>query len=254
MSQQSSQLPTTEWQSETLRLTAFPVGGSPELTPDAWWSGVVGDTPEKQTIEPKKGMLLEEGSHQDGKLTLKVDPIRIDWLFGSLDARMSELELPSVGRFSETCDMFVELMGHWFSMETCPSLRRLAFGAVLLNPVESREEGYRRLDPHLPKVSLDPEGTSDFAYQINRPRESGDGTIMINRLSKWSVAALRFATIEVSTLPLHGPVVEHFACRLQLDINTPPDLEVELSCEILPSLFLELVNLGKEIAEKGDLP
>jgi hypothetical protein len=44
------------------------------------------------------------------------------------------------------------------------------------------------------------------------------------------------------------------ACRLELDISTMPEWEGELPHDGLPEVFRELVDLGQEIAEKGDIP
>ena len=54
-----------------------------------------------------------------------------------------------------------------------------------------------------------------------------------------------------STLPSPG---SGYACRLELDINTDGDFEGELPRQALPALWDELVRLGAEIAEKGDVP
>jgi hypothetical protein len=45
-----------------------------------------------------------------------------------------------------------------------------------------------------------------------------------------------------------------YACRLELDLNTPADLKGVLPREHLPAIFEELASLGEEIAEKGDVP
>ena len=132
-----------------------------------------------------------------------------------------------------------------------------AFGAVLLRPVENRQAGYQQIAAYLPHVQLDPEGASDFLYQINRPRNSNSGIpdLRINRLSKWSIAASMESTFSFgSTSAAHFPGPRHFACRLELDINTVPDFRDELAREQLPQIFQELVDLGKEIAKAGDIP
>ena len=42
---------------------------------------------------------------------------------------------------------FQELALRWLGLETCPPLRRLAFGATLLKPVSDQEKGYQTLEP-----------------------------------------------------------------------------------------------------------
>jgi hypothetical protein len=44
-----------------------------------------------------------------------------------------------------------------------------------------------------------------------------------------------------------------FAGSLTLDINTAPERNQDIPLDDLGALFSELVNVGKEIAEKGDI-
>ncbi|MDP3063830.1 MAG: hypothetical protein Q8O40_11575 [Chloroflexota bacterium] len=45
-----------------------------------------------------------------------------------------------------------------------------------------------------------------------------------------------------------------YACRLELDINTPGDYADEIPREGLGKVFEELVTFGVEIAKRGDIP
>ena len=218
---------------------------------------MLGEPPEVRVSQPRMGGQQEEGPFEEGKLVLTIQPTRVDWLFAVAEDKEPNVgEITAIGAFPELLDKFLTQMLHWFELETCPSAQRLAFGAVLLQPVESRQEGYRQLSAYLPCVQLDPAGSSDFFYQINRPKNSSSGMagLRINRLSKWSVAVTRGSVLsfgQVSTLHTLGS--EHFACRLELDINTAPGFSGELTQEELPVIFQELVDLGKEIAQEGDI-
>ncbi len=105
-------------------------------------------------------------------------------------------------------------------------------------------------------MQLDPT-SSDFSYQINRPRISGSGIpdLKINRLSKWSVASWRLEEWslgpQTTVKTLEGQ--EAFSCRLELDINTAADFSGEITSQSLASIFAEQINLGAEIAEHGDI-
>lgn len=245
-------LPLDAWQAQTLRVTAFP---SPDVQIDetTWWVDLVGDTPETRVSLPKKGQAQEEGSFQEGRLALRIRPNRIDWLFTPPEQEFEGFAV--IGSFIESLGSFSRVILQWFSLETCPSVRRLAFGAILLLPVEDRLAGHRQISAYLPSVRLDPEGSSDFSYRINRPRDSGSGItdLRINRLSKWSVATQRELSISPSGAE-YFPRQDSFACQLELDINTTPDFQGELAQEQLPDVFRELVDLGKEIAEQGEIP
>lgn len=247
--------PLEVWQVETLRMTGFPSPAAP-IAASTWWKDLVGEEPETRVLQPRRGGHQEEGVLDNGKLVLVIQPARVDWLFTVADAhRMEGQSIPAIGLLPQALDTFRQLMLRWFALETCPSLIRLAFGTVLLQPVEDRPTGYRRLAAYLSSVTLDPEGASDFLYQINRPRESTAGItgLRINRLSKWSVALHELAAFSFApaTVTMSTPLV---ACRLELDINTAPDFQGELARPQLPHVFHELVHLGQEIASEGDIP
>jgi len=152
-------------------------------------------------------------------------------------------------------------MSDW--LKDCPSTVRLAYGAVLLEPVENREKGYLRVAEYVPAVKIDPLGSEDFLYQINRPRESTTVKGMrLNRLSKWSVASfqpVRFSIGIPQSQPRQPLVYSHggtlaMACRAEFDLSTAAGIQQELPHDMLPRIFNELVALGSEIAQYGDMP
>jgi hypothetical protein len=165
------------------------------------------------------------------------------------------LEIRSAGSFPNALEAFDRLMMRW--LENCPALSRLAFGAIVFESVRDRTEGYRRLAERLHAVHLDPEGSSDFLYQINRPRNStAVDTLRINRLSKWSVArfvpfSLMIAPQSIQSFPAIGG---EEACRIELDINTAAEFVGELPPTRLPQLFEELKSLAIELITRGDIP
>jgi len=188
-------------------------------------------------------------------LSLQCDRQRIDWLLTSVIVADRELtEFPRFGKLPEALDLYRRFFLSWLAH--APSCKRVAFGCVLTRAAESREAGYRWISNLLPAITLDPKGSSDFSYSINRPRQSTSGIegLNINRLSKWSVARLRSMRLQQATgeEPLSAP--ELFACRVELDVNSVPEFPVELSSSQLESLIHELIELGIEIALKGDLP
>lgn len=239
------------WQAESLRLTCFPSSAT-EISSKNWWLDVIGEQPENTIIRAKDGFRQDEGHVNRQKILLGIQPIRIDWLMGAND---EEGEL-SIGSFQNELDSFLELMSRWFKIS--PPLKRLAFGAILALPVDDRKLGYELIANYLPNVKLDPIGSSDFLYQINRTRKSqlDISELEINRLSKWSVAKrglVRFALSPDAHLSSF-PSLETFSCRLELDINTSADYKGDISSDKLTDILNELVNLAKEIALKGDIP
>lgn len=253
---QSERRSISGWQVESLRFTAFPAPTAVIGEP-TWWQDVTGEPPEKRMVAPKRGALQEEGQFEGGRLILSVQPMRIDWVVTAHIAEGKELEtFPTIGPFNELLGTFLVLIERWFQSETAPIVKRIALGATLVQAVENKHIGYEQLARYLRTVDIDPSSSSDFLYQINRPRVSASGIadLKINRLSKWSVAGWRSALLAVTPASVEqamGP--ESFACRLELDINTAADFVGPLPRDGLPKVIQELANLGQEIARDGDV-
>ena len=184
---------------------------------------------------------------------------RIDWHLTSLQTSLEGdgSQVVSVGPFPESSNLFLETMFRWFDVDDCPNAKRLGFGAFLVQPVESKEDGYRLIASYLPHVELDPSGSSEFLYQINRPRESRTGItgLKINRLSKWSVLVQTRALISVGPEGVSQDISpSKHAGRLELDINTRQDFDGTFARAALSEVFRELVDLGAEMASDGDIP
>lgn len=252
-----NRLPLSAWHAESLRLTAFPITATP-LNDINWWSELMGEPAETKTVQSKLDRHTEQGLFLGAKLVNQVHPNRIDWLIQLTDQESGAIAFPTIGPFLEVIEPFIELMLRWFKLNTCPELKRLAFGPILLYPVDSRVAGYRQLSVYLPSIKLDSEGSSDFLYQINRIRNSTskiDG-LKINRLSKWSVSAIQrmdFSVGKESDLSVTKRQA-HYACRLDLDINTAAEFSGPLPKKQLSLIFQELVDRAKEIALEGDIP
>lgn len=222
-----------------------------------WWRAVTGAQPEERNLKPSSGQLQEVGPWNDRSLILSAQFGRIDWFLTPRVGSDFGGEILNVGSFPDAFSLFLEPMLRWLPL--APALTRLAFGAAVLVPVTGKEEGYRLLEKYLPTVKIDPVGSEDFFYQINRPRPSTTGIpgLRVNRLSKWSVAYFQPIKIGVA-VPAKSAVTypgeRHDACRIELDISTPAVFEGGLPPNALDAIFRELVNAGAEIVRKGDLP
>jgi hypothetical protein len=91
--------------------------------------------------------------------------------------------------------------------------------------------------------------------QLNRPRVSTVlPAVEINRLSKWSVAAISGLQVAIGgdgDADIRRVQKTTFANRLELDINTPGDL-AELPGDLVER-FDELSSLALELAANGDV-
>ena len=241
----------SDWLAESLRLTAFTTADLALGDLSRSWKALVDDEPDTVEAKPKERALRQSGPFREAVLTFQYTPLRIDWTVGP-SKTISET-LDTIGEFAAETPPFAELMKKWLA--TSPELKRLAFGAVLLAPVSDRNEGYTRISTYLPfDVDLE---ARNFMYQINRRRPSrlGVPALEINRLSKWSRMERRTTAVlvgEMTRMQAESP--PHVAVRLELDINTVPEYPSPLIPNLLVDLFDEFVDLGAEIAEKGDIP
>ena len=240
-----------DWRVEVLRLTAFPAPGPPAANAEAWWLALFGAPHERSSQDLKRGVRQLMGAVNDAFMVAVENPISFELQRLAGDPGQPPPSPDNLPAHSGAVSAFQELALRWLGLETCPPLRRLAFGATLLKPVSDQGKGYQVLGKHLPDVTVDP-GSSDFLYQINRRRPSNAvGGLPLNRLSKWSVQQVQ----ELMISPGDGLVrrSEAFACRLELDINSVPSKR-PLPKECLSALFDELVALANEIVQVGDIP
>ncbi len=246
------------WEVQQLRLTIFPQFGS-ELDPDKLWMSVIGEEPELVQAHPKQGVLLMQNPYHLGMLKFNLLPDRIHWVY-EVPKNSDDLD-SSLGSIDATLSKFAEIANKLFSIGSKPSAIRIAIGLILDSPVQSKEEGYQALSELLSYVEID-RNSSDFLYQINRPRKMrlGETEIEINRLSKWSVAVQvqsQFvfqlgSTKQGSVKSLSGNKM--VSCHLELDISTDEDNQRAFDHGEQKSIFDRLIEQAKEIYEKGDIP
>ncbi len=245
----------SDWQAESLRVTAF-LPPIPQREGQNWWEELFEQLPENRSQKPRERAQIDKGSFGAGKLVLDDQVNRVDWRY-LVDKENSEPgEIPKLDSFTASVDPFIDLILRWLQCASCPSINRLAFGAVLLLPVSDLHEGYRQLSSYLP-FKIPTKNSSDFIYQINRSRNSVSGVadLRINRLSRWSMAAFYWVRNQLfvgqDSVMQRFPGIQELACHLTLDINTVPDPEMVLPQEKLANIFRELSSMANEIIEKG---
>ena len=174
----------------------------------------------------------------------------MDWVLGPADVEAPPAEgFFSIGALPTALGDFSNLLNRW--LPTWPGADRLALAGVMHQPQANRIAGYEQIQKYLAAVTLDPE-SSDFLYQINRPRPSQTGitNLQINRLTKWSVALLTH--LSGTDLTRLSEVSHRHACRLDFDINIAVEFR-ELPQKTFPALLAEFAALVQELAEKGDV-
>lgn len=240
------------WQVQQLRLTVF---AAPNTAVDygGWWQSLLGKEPDEINQQPKTNLYQARGPLDDERsLVLQVQDARIDWYF--LPPQTEHSGFLTVGPFPEQLGHFAALMSRW--LPACPTASRFALAGVLLQPQPDKITGYQQLQGYLHSLKLDP-ASSDFSYQINRPRDTTAGVprLQINRLTKWSVTLLRGLRISAGKDTTSvADTRREYACRLEFDINTSPDFVGPLPSDRLGPLLDEFASLTVEIAEKGDIP
>ncbi len=250
----------TKWQALRLRLTTF-LRAEAEVDANSIWDTVIGGVPDEEQRRPREGLFQQVGRLADLTALMRVAHPRVDFF---LQPTIQNLGTPSTASdwqtlsFQDALQTLSEMASRWFSNDL--QVARIAFGATLVRPASDMQDAHKRLSEYLSNVTIDLEKSLDFFYQINRRRES---TVVpqlgINRLSKWSVATQATGSFAVQSdqnaieTVLSAPVTQAFAGSLELDINTVATTYLSLPQEQLSALFDELVTLGKEIAQKGDV-
>lgn len=243
------------WQPQNLRLLAFPLE-PPVFKEQKWWEEIAGSLPDDFSSTKKKQERQDQGSFGSDLFLVATDVLKIQL---SLEPKteMQDIPegLPSLGDFLEKLNLFKEMMIGWLA-ESCPPVTRLSFVSELLQPVSSHESGYEKLGKYLPSIKLDPK-SSDFLYRINRKRDSDVcPSITINRVTNWHVKKYGMILQPIGGgIPFEHPIKPtSYYCYLSLDINTTHENKEGLPRDRLCDLFQELVSLGTEIADRGDVP
>ena len=138
-------------------------------------------------------------------------------------------------------------------MGMCPPASRIAYGLALFSGPNDARSIYEVLRELLPHLQVE-DGATDLRYQINRRRRSRvlGGTAAINRLSSWSIATMNSLSLELPTLKVAQAEGET-TIRLEMDLNTAPETTTA-PLQRAAEVFRELVELSREISQKGDVP
>jgi hypothetical protein len=224
-----------------------------DLSKDISWQAIFDIVPDNQNTQPKTGVVQTVGELDGDQFTLRTLPGRADLIYQQIIKEPEQLQFPAhinvLNSYISKANLFLQKFQNISDIE----ITRLAFGAELHLLRSDRDSAYKTLDRLLHALTID-ETSSDLQYSINRKRKSSlIPEVEINRLSQWSSQRLNISVSHDNPEKLQK-VHESFVCRLVLDINTAPSEKVILPINNLVSIYTELVELGKEIAEFGDIP
>ncbi len=237
------------WQVELLRVTAFPVEPATSV-PRTWWEDVRGAEPDSRISQPKIRKHVDRGAYERGELVLGYNPDRIDWLYKLPEDRILS-EFVSLGEYSDSTRQLAQITKAWLKLDNLPRIKRIAFGARLMWPVEDHVEANKILAQFLPNLRFDPLTARDVMLRINRPTSSASVEgLELNRLATWSIQHLVSLFGGVDGLSMQVP--GRAACSLELDISSPANLGDALGPDKLADLLIELMHLGKTLAQQGD--
>jgi hypothetical protein len=220
------------------------------------WQNVFDSKPDSQTSQPKIGLTEAASEFADGQLVLRTLPGRVDLVYQPSPSDPLANPFQALGNVSVAMGNFKGQANILMrKLRSIPDIQvlRLAFGAELDMSVPDKQSAYNELNQLLHSVEVDPT-SSDFQYVINRKRKSQIvADVEINRLSVWSAVAYHQFVFDNQNMVAPNMVAPNgFACRLVLDINTVPT-DKRFPLEDLEAGYEELLNLGTEIAQYGDI-
>jgi hypothetical protein len=244
------------WQAEQLRCTSFFVPLF-DISAEAVFRNFAGSDAIHVSENRQQAIQTANGTLDQFKLDVTKLPGRVDVVLRAPDDLLTSSGPLLLGAWTEVVDFFTVRVTNW--LQSQPQLQRLAFGTTVLTDVKDRTSGYSLLNKLLPKVDIDTEHSSDFLYQVNRPRLAifDSQSIKINRLTKWLVQVVASHTFTISKDMLQAPsnVVATLRnyCRAELDVNTDAEIS-NLPPEHLSGIWNKLVEYAREILLKGDIP
>ena len=262
MTLESVPRPRIGWLTVQSRITVFHREGTPTDILREWWEDAFEGIP----------LLRDETNHLEGTRSLGGVVDNAVWTANAGSGRTDFFLQPPDGdappqpdpvwgqpAFAEPYDEVARATVnpiHTY-LEKAESVDRLAFGMRLVVPAgPDLRAVMTTLASILPRLDLSGLDTPDFIFRVNRRTKSqGLPVLTINRLSTWSVAQGQVVTTSLGPQPSHSFSTQ-FAASVNLDINTAPESAPAhgIPPENAIGVLDELVTLGLEIVEKGDVP
>ncbi len=241
-----------QWLTLGLRLSVFPLTSWD--APTNLWERIVGEPHETEQSQPRQRLRVQSGPWREGLLQVMTLPSTIVWTASPAPEADG---LPDFDKWPVVnfLPAFVALTRGWL-VSTDFDIMRVGFGLTGLLFSPNKIASYKTLQELIPSVQIDPEETSDFLYQINRPVSSSvlGSQVRLNRLMKWNSRSFGLAQLQISpNVAQASPVVDKYYATLENDINTPNELAGALEKSLLGAIYDELVGLAWGNLERGEM-
>ena len=234
------------WRVETLRFTFF-YSEHLDARDKNWWSSVAdGAQPETQINKPSQGEYLEGGNYLDGQFELKVAFNRVDWILHYPLASLPDG--PCFGTLEDIAEILLKAIGSWVMFSSLKPVR-VAFGAVLVHPVENPVEGNRLFAEYIPFFNADVTAVRDLFLQVNYPKLSDviEG-LMINEVTKWGVLTGQYMELSGGIVP--RPVT-NYMFRSELDLSTSFERVEPFDVSQTNALLKSMLNVSLRTLTEG---
>ena len=254
---QSAPKPSVGWQTVQSRVTVFHSGDASTSNLNNWWEYAFEGVPLlRDETRHLEGVRSLGGVVNDAMWTANATSERTDFILQPNNNMPPQPEtvwgqLTVAGPYHEVVrSMGVPIQKY---LNEVGRVNRLAFGATLIAPGPSLDAVVTTLSGVLPQLGLDRLQTPDFVFRINRRLQSRHApALAINRLFTWGIAQGQTVTLAAGLQPSQSHSVQ-YAANVELDINTVPVTSRGIPVEKSVVILDELVDLGLEIVEKGDV-
>ena len=242
------------WEACHSRVTIFPI--EPGQYDPKWFEIIAGGPPAREVTQRDIQLHQATGPFEDGLLELTAQADRVHFKY--VPQESAEVVVATLGPPSTVAAALTGRIRRLLAGDNPVGVRRVAVGIVAVVRVHTHQEAYGHLARLLPSVQVDAEGSADFLYQINRPRQTDlDGlTMKVNRLSRWSAATVvRVSVTAPATLPVKTTqhAQQETVVQADIDVNSDADRTDQIPPQWCGALVESFCKSALEILDKGDL-
>jgi hypothetical protein len=239
-----------DWQVESLRASLFSARDIPISDED--WRAIYGQS-DNYSRQSMQGGYIYSAKFGDSQLSLSNINRRVDIIqSASPPVEPTNVAFPSVGAWDAVRDRFATMAKAWIVRKEI-SVARIAFGVILLAPMDSKIHAYDTLKALLSSVKVDSENMRDLLYRINWPSTSGVvDTLLLNRITSWSALEFYLARVELGAVPSTIAQDRGYALRLEIDNNTDSAQSEPFDNRKVIPILQELISLASESVVNGE--